>query len=60
MLTLISPVPLFQRLRQAGAIITTSEAVLLQLLGDKNHPHFKEVQGLIKVSAPESGLVSSL
>ncbi|XP_070535627.1 isochorismatase domain-containing protein 1-like [Ptychodera flava] len=50
----------YQRLRQAGAIITTSESVLLQLLGDKDHKDFKQVQGLIKVSAPTSGLVSEL
>lgn len=40
-----------------GATVTTSEAVLLQLVGDKDHPLFKEVQGLIKVSAPVSGLL---
>jgi len=39
---------------QAGAIVTTSEAVLLQLVGDKDHPTFKDVQALIKVSAPVS------
>ncbi|XP_071941699.1 isochorismatase domain-containing protein 1-like [Antedon mediterranea] len=46
----------YERLRQAGAIVTTSESVLLQLVGDKNHAHFKEIQGVIKVSAPTSGL----
>ncbi|XP_002735417.1 isochorismatase domain-containing protein 1-like [Saccoglossus kowalevskii] len=50
----------FSRLRQAGAIITTSEAVLLQLVADKDHDKFKEIQGLIKISAPMSGLESSL
>ena len=50
----------FQRFRHMGATVTTSEAVLLQLVGDKDHPKFKEVQALIKISAPESGLVSSL
>ena len=40
-----------------GATVTTSEAILLQLVGDKNHPKFKEIQGLIKESAPISGLV---
>ncbi|KAK7089527.1 isochorismatase domain-containing protein 1-like [Littorina saxatilis] len=49
-----------ERFGHMGAMVTTSEAVLLQLVGDKDHPKFKEVQGLIKVSAPESGLVSSL
>ena len=46
----------FQRFRQAGVIVTTSEALLLQLVGDKDHPHFKAIQGLIKESAPVSGL----
>ena len=51
---------LFQRFRQMGAMVTTSEAVLLQLVGDKDHPKFKDVQALIKVSAPLSGLISGL
>lgn len=50
----------FQRFRHIGATVTTSEAVLLQLVGDKDHPKFKEIQAIIKISAPESGLVSSL
>ena len=46
-----------QRFVQAGAIVTSSEAVLLQLVGDKDHPAFKDIQALIKISAPFSGLV---
>jgi len=46
-----------QRFVQAGAIVTSSEAVLLQLVADKDHPAFKDIQSLIKVSAPFSGLV---
>lgn len=49
-----------QRLAQTGIIVTTSEAVLLQLVADKDHPKFKEVQNLIKASAPESGLLSKV
>uniref|UniRef100_UPI00398ECB2B isochorismatase domain-containing protein 1 n=1 Tax=Pristiophorus japonicus TaxID=55135 RepID=UPI00398ECB2B len=49
-----------ERLARTGIIITTSEAVLLQLVGDKDHPNFKEVQSLIKASAPESGLLSKV
>ena len=48
-----------QRFQQAGAIVTTSEAVLLQLVADKDHPLFKDIQGLIRTSAPDSGLVPS-
>ncbi|XP_041349041.1 isochorismatase domain-containing protein 1-like isoform X1 [Gigantopelta aegis] len=49
-----------QRFQHSGATVTTSEAVLLQLVGDKEHPKFKEIQGLIKTSAPDSGLVANL
>ncbi|XP_032829931.2 isochorismatase domain-containing protein 1 isoform X1 [Petromyzon marinus] len=49
-----------QRLSRAGVIVTTSEAVLLQLVADKDHPKFRAVQALIKTSAPETGLVPSL
>ncbi|ELU04580.1 hypothetical protein CAPTEDRAFT_225831 [Capitella teleta] len=47
----------FERFRQIGATVTTSEAILFQLIGDKDHPHFKAIQGIIKKNAPESGLV---
>ncbi|XP_043573985.1 isochorismatase domain-containing protein 1 [Chiloscyllium plagiosum] len=49
-----------ERLARTGIIITTSEAILLQLVADKDHPHFKEIQNLIKASAPESGLLSKV
>ncbi|GFO32733.1 isochorismatase domain-containing protein 1 [Plakobranchus ocellatus] len=48
-----------ERFRHMGATVTTSEAILLQLVGDKDHPKFKEVQALIKVSAPDTGLLSN-
>jgi len=53
----MSSVWLVQRFVQAGAVVTSSEAVLLQLVGDKDHPSFKDIQALIKTSAPFSGLV---
>lgn len=31
------------RLRQSGAFLTTTEAVLLQLVQDAKHPNFREV-----------------
>lgn len=33
------------RMRQSGAFLTTSEGLILQLLGDASHPHFKKVTG---------------
>ncbi|XP_069135709.1 isochorismatase domain-containing protein 1-like [Argopecten irradians] len=50
----------FERFRHSGATVTTSEAVLLQFIGDKDHPQFKPIQQLIKKSAPDSGLVTKL
>ena len=49
-----------QRMRQSGAFITTSESLLFELMGDSKHPKFKEVQALIKTSAPDSGLLTKL
>ncbi|KAJ8392734.1 hypothetical protein AAFF_G00072180 [Aldrovandia affinis] len=49
-----------ERLARTGITITTSEAVLLQLVADKDHPKFKEIQNIIKASAPESGLLSKV
>ena len=51
---------LSQRMRQSGAFISTSESVLFELLHDSKHPKFREVQGLIKTSAPDSGLLTKL
>ncbi|XP_039265054.2 isochorismatase domain-containing protein 1-like [Styela clava] len=47
----------FDRLRSQGAIITTAETVLLQLVKDKNHPKFKEIQGIIKLTPKQPGLL---
>lgn len=48
-----------ERMRSAGALITTSESVILGLVGDSSHPQFKEIQQLILTSAPDTGLLNS-
>ncbi|EYC06028.1 hypothetical protein Y032_0078g1154 [Ancylostoma ceylanicum] len=50
----------FKQMDRAGAVLTTSECVLLGLLQDASHPKFKEVQKLILEPAPDVGLVSKL
>eukprot|EP00008_Paramoeba_atlantica_P006217 CAMPEP_0201491162 /NCGR_PEP_ID=MMETSP0151_2-20130828/28806_1 /ASSEMBLY_ACC=CAM_ASM_000257 /TAXON_ID=200890 /ORGANISM="Paramoeba atlantica, Strain 621/1 / CCAP 1560/9" /LENGTH=154 /DNA_ID=CAMNT_0047877389 /DNA_START=175 /DNA_END=639 /DNA_ORIENTATION=+ len=50
----------FQRLRESGAILTTSETVLFELMGEKEHPQFKNVSALIKEPRPDAGLSSNL
>ena len=37
-----------ERLRAEGAVISTAEALLFELLGGADHPNFREVQALIK------------
>lgn len=45
------------RMRQSGAFLSTSEGLILQLVGDAAHPQFKEIQKIIKEPAPDSGLL---
>ena len=47
-----------QRMKDASAHITTSEALMLMLCRDAAHPKFKEIQKLIWDPAPDSGLLS--
>ncbi|XP_060032387.1 isochorismatase domain-containing protein 2 [Erinaceus europaeus] len=45
------------RMRQSGAFLSTSEGLILQLVGDAAHPQFKEIQKIIKQPTPDSGLL---
>ncbi|KAK0426351.1 hypothetical protein QR680_009662 [Steinernema hermaphroditum] len=49
----------FKHLERAGAVLTTSECVILGLLGDAAHPKFREVQKIILTSAPDTGLLNN-
>ena len=46
-----------ERLRQMGCVVTTHESVIFQLLGDKNHEKFKEIQAIVKEKSPDTGLL---
>ena len=48
----------FERIRQSGGFITTSESILFSLLKDAKNKKFREVQKLVLESAPEQGLVA--
>ncbi|XP_012943486.2 isochorismatase domain-containing protein 2, partial [Aplysia californica] len=50
----------FQRMREVGAHLTTSESVLLALVQDAAHPKFKQMQKVFWDPAPDSGLLSGL
>ncbi|VDN60752.1 unnamed protein product [Dracunculus medinensis] len=45
-----------RQMERAGAILTTSECVILGLLKGADHPKFREVQKIILELAPDSGL----
>ncbi|KAH9383648.1 isochorismatase domain-containing protein 2-like [Haemaphysalis longicornis] len=47
----------FERARRGGAYLTTSESIILSLVGGSAHPKFKEVQKLIMEPAPDTGLL---
>ena len=40
------------RMRQAGAVVTTSEAVLFELVRDSSHARFKQLSAMIKAGSP--------
>ncbi|KAF8381353.1 hypothetical protein PRIPAC_70495, partial [Pristionchus pacificus] len=46
----------FKHLERAGAVLTTSECVILGLCGGADHPKFKQIQKIIMEQAPYTGL----
>eukprot|EP00795_Rhopilema_esculentum_P003683 gene3683-14946_t len=58
--TLVDRMFAFERMKQCGAFITTSESVLFMLMKDAKHPCFKQVQSLVQESAPDSALLGKL
>ncbi|XP_014008939.2 isochorismatase domain-containing protein 2-like [Salmo salar] len=46
------------RLRQSGAFLTTTEAVLLQLVQDAKHNNFREIQKLLVQPSPDTALLA--
>jgi len=58
--TMVDRMYSFQRMKAMGAWLTTSESIILGLVGDASHPKFKEVQRLIRDPAPDSGLLSMM
>ncbi|KAM3717065.1 Heat shock protein [Dirofilaria immitis] len=46
-----------RQMEVAGAVLTTSECVILGLLGGADHPKFREVQKTIIELAPDTGLL---
>ncbi|EYB88205.1 hypothetical protein Y032_0251g191 [Ancylostoma ceylanicum] len=48
----------FKQLERVGAILTTSECVILGLLKDAAHPKFKKVQKIVMAEPPDSGLLN--
>lgn len=50
----------YKQLERAGINLSTSECVILGLVGDSAHEKFKAVQRLIKESAPDTGLLANI
>lgn len=48
----------FQRLRQIGCFVTTSENVIFKLMGGKNHPKFTSILPLVSKKSEESDLAT--
>eukprot|EP00090_Calanus_glacialis_P016868 TRINITY_DN26404_c0_g1_i1.p1 TRINITY_DN26404_c0_g1~~TRINITY_DN26404_c0_g1_i1.p1 ORF type:complete len:133 (-),score=38.86 TRINITY_DN26404_c0_g1_i1:83-445(-) len=50
----------FDRIREMGAFLNTSESVILNLAGDSRHPQFKNLQKIISETGPDTGLTQTL
>ncbi|XP_074661431.1 isochorismatase domain-containing protein 2-like isoform X2 [Tubulanus polymorphus] len=48
----------FDRMKDAGAFLTTSESMILGLCRNAKHPKFRDIQKIIWDSAPDSGLLN--
>jgi hypothetical protein len=46
-----------ERMKVIGAHVTTTEAIVLAMVADAAHPHFKAIQKLIKDLTPDTELV---
>ena len=57
---LVSICCIFQRMRQSGIFVSTSESVLFELMGNSKHSKFKDMQPLVKTSAPDTALLTKL
>jgi hypothetical protein len=49
-----------ERIKSLGAVLTTHESILYQLVSDSKHLKFKEIQQLIKVKSPDTGLLKRM
>ena len=45
-----------ERMAKIGAHVTTTESIIMALVGDASHKQFKPVQQLIKETSPNTGL----
>ena len=48
----------YKQLERVGINLSTSECAILGLIADSAHPKFKAIQGIIKESAPDTGLLT--
>lgn len=46
----------FDRMRNDGVILTTSESILFEILGDAAHPKFKAISQLIKETREDTAM----